>query len=379
MKLADRQACTGCSACFAVCQSGALSMVEDAEGFLRPLIDVAKCVGCGLCRKACPLLTGKQHKVEPECFAARTRDEKLLISSSSGGIFGELTQWALSENGVVFGCVMELPRSVAHHVMGDTAGKVAAMRGAKYVQSDVRNTFKECRDSLSAGKKVLFTGTPCQIAGLLSFLGRESESLLTMEIICHGVSSPSVFDKYLREICGDNRIRNVLFRKKGGGFTWKHPGFAIGISGRTKTAPLHGNPYFSAFSNELAARPSCSECRFKSGTSGADFTVGDFWGIRHVREIDDDDKGMSVVFLNTPKAKLVFRKLKGRLESHPLSYRQAVEGNPSYAKSFPPHSKRDYFMSNFGKKRIDELVWECLGVGVVKRFIRRVKTWGGRA
>ena len=188
MTLVAPERCTGCTACEAVCPHRAIAMAPDADGCLHPVIAASKCVDCGQCARVCPVTKTHAPDFNPRCHAARTRDRDLLRASSSGGIFSELARTVLAAGGCVFGCALKSLE--ARHVKVEDEAGLAELRGSKYVQSAMGDCYRACRDELLNGRRVLFSGTPCQIAGLRSFLGRDDDNLLCVALICHGVASP---------------------------------------------------------------------------------------------------------------------------------------------------------------------------------------------
>ena len=377
--LASVVQCSGCTACKAACPKQAITMVADHEGFLRPQIDAEKCVQCHACERACPVLHPTEPNASPTCYAARTKDETLRIVSSSGGIFTELARPILAKGGVVFGCVWEKPALVAIHAKAETEDELAAMRGSKYVQSDLRDTYREVKAELQKGRAVLFSGTPCQIAGLNKYLGKSYDNLLTVEIICHGVPSPLVFEKYKQEL---GLPITVNFKDKAE--SWHNPTFSwTSSNGETSREKLYANAYALAFLRDLCLRPSCYDCQAKGGRSGADITIADFWGIEKVCPELDDDRGTSAVLLHTPKGHQMWEALQG-VEYKSVVFDDVLMGNPSYIRSVVQSKNRDYFMCRFCKSRkLDALVRRCQNgpwviwmarrcLGKAKRIVKKV-------
>ena len=214
-------------------------MVADHEGFLRPQIDASKCVQCHACERACPVLHPSEPDTSPTCYAARTKDDALRLASSSGGIFTELARPILAKGGVVFGCVWEKPALVAIHAKAETEDELAAMRGSKYVQSDLRDTYREAKAELQKGREVLFSGTPCQIAGLNKYLGKSYDNLLTVEIICHGVPSPAVFEKYKQELVKrfGATLVSIAFRNKF--YSWRRCSLVSTYADASENVPCY--------------------------------------------------------------------------------------------------------------------------------------------
>ena len=351
MILAPRDICTGCSACSSVCPEKAIAMAPDTEGFLQPRIDRSKCVGCGLCRKVCPVLTTplKNHD-SPECFAFKTRDRELLRSSSSGGAFSELALPVIRSGGVVFGCVMTAPDFVAHHVLAESESALAAMRGSKYVQSDIGNAFVKCKEVLLQGRKVLFSGTSCQIAGLKVFLGKEYANLITVDFICHGVPSPAVWKKYLgqHEAVAKSKVNSISFRNKH--YSWKKYSLAVSFDNEKRNLinSLGKDLYLKAFIGNYCLRKCCYTCSFKPGQgSVSDITIADFWGIEEVCPEAFDDLGVSAVIVHTTNGRTAFDKASANAYIKVVSIDDVTLRNPSYRNGVSIPSGRPLFMRYF--------------------------------
>lgn len=318
----EKNECCGCNACVQRCPKSCITMREDNEGFLYPEVDREVCIDCGLCEKVCPVIHQGDKRKPLAVYAVKHKDDKIRLSSSSGGAFTALAESVIDEDGVVFGAKFDEDWSVFHDYT-DTKEGLAAFRGSKYVQSRVGDSFKKAEYFLKAGRKVLFSGTPCQIAGLKRFLRKEYDNLLTVDFICHGVPSPGVWREYLKEEtarqCGgknsvlshpnikerDARIESISFRDKRLG--WKKYSFALTLSvpnghGAKNTVllsePLNKNIFLRGFLTNLYLRPSCHACPAKSFKSGSDITISDFWGGQSIIPEWNDDKGISVMFLH---------------------------------------------------------------------------------
>ena len=375
--LAAPEACTGCTACRAACPRDAIVMVADAEGFLRPAVEAARCVGCGACERACPVLAPGAPDLAPDCFAARTGDHALRLASSSGGIFTELARDTLAKGGLVFGVILESPALVAIHVAAEDEAGLAAMRGSKYVQSDPRDTFREARAALRAGRPVLYSGTPCQIAGLRRFLGRPDPNLLTVEIICHSAPSPAVWAAAVRELTSrlGETPRTVRFRGKTDGGSWRSGRFAWTLAdGREGGAPFNATPYAAAFFGFLCSRPSCARCVAKGGASGADLTIGDLWGVERLCPDWDDPSGVSVVAAHTAQGRAAFAAIAPRLERCPLSPDAAFRDNPFYRVPAPAHRGRAWFMTHFRDNPLEHTLRRALAGPWPERLARHCRT-----
>ncbi len=327
--LAPVALCSGCSACKAICSKNAIAMVPDKDGFLYPQINEMRCVQCDVCEKVCPVLYPGEKDVSPKAYAAYTKDEALRLVSSSGGMFTELAKPILAAGGVVFGCILQKPELVAIHAKAEMPEELAAMRGSKYVQSDIRDTYREARTELLKGRQVLFTGTPCQIAGLNKYLGKNFDNLLTAEVICHSVPSPKLYEKFKATLGNPGMI---VFRSKTG-----------------QNNVFENSFYARAFFNRLCSRLSCHRCVFKEGRSGADMTIGDFWGVEKFRPELNGEKGVSLLVVHTAKAYDFVQGLMN-IEKYPLSFDEAFAFNPYYLTPLPENGKaRRWFMTHVYK------------------------------
>lgn len=325
--------CCGCGACEQICPKKCIVLSEDQEGFLYPNVDNDICIDCGLCEKACPVINKGVEREPLHVYGAMNKNEKIRLKSSSGGIFTILAEQTIADGGVVFGARFNEKWEVQHNYT-ETVEGIEALRVSKYVQSRIGNSYKEVEQFLKSSRKVLFVGTPCQVAGLKCFLRKDYENLLLVDFICHGVPSPKVWRMYLDELirtkCGGgentvslslNEISNISFRDKSNG--WKKFGFriwsksALGAdensvleSGITlneeyiaHSEPFNENIYMRGFLKNLTLRPSCYRCSAKLGKSGSDITIADFWSIQLVAPEFDDDKGAGLVLINTLKGK----------------------------------------------------------------------------
>lgn len=357
----DNSLCCGCMACVQVCPKQCIRVYEDREGFLYPKADKAQCNDCGRCESVCPELQQNAGRIPLEVYAAFNPDEEIRRQSSSGGIFTLLAESVIDEGGVVFGARFDEYWEVMHDYT-ETKEGLAAFRGSKYMQSRTSNAYRQARQFLQAGRKVLFTGTPCQIAGLKGFLKKEYENLLTVDFVCHGVPSPKIWRMYLDEAVGlsgkqqVSTIKDIRFRNKKSG--WKRYSLVITTS-QTMTSVEEDpalvsevfteNPFMKAFLGDLILRPSCYRCPSKAGKSGSDITIGDFWGIEKINPGFDDDKGCNLVMLNNEKGVELFCSLQTFRQR--MTYSQALAGNPSISHSVSLTKYRDFFFRRCDKKQ----------------------------
>lgn len=304
INLKNKQDCCGCSACAQRCPKQCISMAEDEEGFLYPQVDTSKCVDCHLCEKVCPVINQDEARTPLKVYAAKNSDDEIRLKSSSGGIFTLLAEQTIKDGGVVFGARYDTEWNVIHDYT-ETIEGLSAFRGSKYVQSNINRSFFEVKTFLESGRNVLFSGTPCQVAGLKLFLRKNYDNLLTVECACHGVPSPGLWQQYLKEqTAKDGRtIKNIArinFRNKETG--WKRYSVSIEYEDGKKYFGYHGeNPWTCSFINNLNLRPCCTKCSAKCNNSRADITLGDFWGADKFMP-DNDDKGITLVICHTDRA-----------------------------------------------------------------------------
>lgn len=322
MTICDKSDCCGCASCVQACPKRCISLNQDAEGFLYPEVDEELCVQCGKCLKVCPMRRGAEACEPIRAYAAANLDEAVRVGSSSGGIFSLLAEYVIGQGGVVFGAAFNERLEVVHSHT-DTKEGLAAFRGSKYVQSQIGNSFLDAERFLKSGRKVLFSGTPCQIAGLKSYLGKEYPGLLTVDFVCHGVPSPGVFKEYVK--AQPVPVTSVNFRDKRTG--WKNFSVTMMTSSGAKSQAFNNNAYMQGFLGNVFLRPSCYRCRFRTGRSDSDFTIGDFWGIDKLRPEMDDDKGLSLVIVNNNSADTLLNALDCSLTE--MSLDDAVKYNPS--------------------------------------------------
>lgn len=330
--------CCGCEACVQVCPKKCIDFSKDSQGFLYPLVNKESCIDCGLCEKVCPVInkTTPAHNAPATLYAVKSNDDAVRAQSSSGGFFSLLADFVLGKDGVVYGAAFDSDFNVCHTRV-DNIADLPKLRGSKYVQSRIGKTFIECKEDLNKGKLVLFTGTPCQISALKHFLRKDYDNLIKVEVVCHGVPSPMIFQQYLKETVikdvEDRTITKVSFRTKL--CSWKKYFFTVEYSDNGEIGEykecVTDSLYMKGFLSDLYVRPSCFECPAKNFTSGADFTIADFWGQEYTFPEFDNDKGVSAVFVNTVKAQEVFIAISAVVVEKPFA--DFIRYNPSLVKS----------------------------------------------
>lgn len=344
--LCPSESCTGCHACYAACPQHCISMCEDRVGFLVPKIDRSRCVGCGRCTDVCPaIVDGKREtSVEPSVYAFVNGSEEVLNDSSSGGAFSAFADRILEDNGVVFGAAFDDSLHLRHCAVFSKED-LPILRRSKYVQSEIGDTFLEVEQYLKEKRPVLFVGTPCQVAGLKSFLGKsvDSENLLTIDLLCHGVPSPGVFKRHVADIerKANKKLRSIVFRHK------RRPWGTLSVihefsDGTERELADFEDVYFVLFGLFIGTRPCCGDCLFAQKERPGDITIGDFWGIRNTDIITPKTKrkGISIVIVNAQKGQRRVDDISSKHLIHKQSYEDALRWGRQPLLSPPGRSRK---------------------------------------
>ena len=350
--LADHTHCTGCGACASGCPRDAISMERDREGFAYPAVDLEKCVHCGHCTAICPILREREPHPLPAAYAAWNRDEGVRKDSTSGGAFTALADYVLEGGGIVFGAAFD-GRQHLRHVACFRKEDLWRLRGAKYVQSDLGETFREVRTALES-RTVLFSGTPCQVDGLYRYLGCRPENLITCDLVCHGVPSPGVWEDMARSIERRKHqgLQAVRFRNKVTG--WKDSHFTVVYDdGSVDSAPLFRTEYGRAFGRALFLRPSCHHCAYTNLNRPGDFTLGDFWGLRPDELPEQQEKGVNLLLVNTAHSSHIFDQLPLSRQAFPIE--RAIAGNPRLASPIEQPPDRTAFFAAYALEPFEQV------------------------
>ena len=346
IEIKDTSNCSGCHACANACLKNCIDLISDEEGFWYPQVDKGKCIDCGLCKKVCPII----HKWQPDesrttkAIAAINMNEDIRLKSSSGGVFTLIAEEIINQGGVVFGAAFADDFRSVHHICVDNTDDLNKLRGSKYVQSKIGDSYKQAKDYLDSGRTVLFTGTPCQIGGLYSYLRKQYDNLLTQDIICHGVPSPMVWEKYVdeREQKAASTTQRMIFKYKKYG--WKSYAVLFEFSNNTAYVKNHREDSFmKAFLLNSSLRPSCYACSFRGIKRQADVTLADFWGVHNVAPNMDDDKGTSLILIHSIKGKKLFDNISDKIRSLEVDTEVITRFNPAIIKSVLANKKRSAF------------------------------------
>ena len=369
--------CTGCEACANICPKGCISMVENVEGFLFPKIDSAKCVGCDLCEKACPVLNPipihKTHE-DVRVYALIHKNDEVRSHSSSGGAFSAIAEYVLEQGGVVFGAAFDENFDV-RHICVDSQEELYKLRGSKYVQSRIGDTYQQAKEHLKQGRLVFFTGTACQTSGLLGYLGRDYENLITQDLICHGVPSPLAWRKYIElyQRRAKSEVEHIFFRDKKFGWHDWHV-YVRFKNGENYYKNQQSDMMVSAFLTGSCSRKSCYDCPFKQKYRLADLTLADYWGIERIAPELDDDKGISSIYVNSPKAQKLLEAISDQVILRQMDLDTAVAHNLAMVESERLTRDRDGFLRELRKKSFDVVYGKYIEEADLSR---RVK-WAAR-
>lgn len=399
VNIKEKKECCGCNACVQICPKQCITMFPDIEGFLYPKVDFNICIDCGLCIKVCPVINQDEPRLPLAVYAAKNKNEEIRLKSSSGGIFTLLAEKIIKEGGVVFGARFDENWEVIH-AYTETIEGLEYFRGSKYVQSVIGDNLKKAKQFLEEGRKVLFSGTPCQIAGFKKYLRKKYENLLTVEVVCHGVPSPKVWRDYIeykraKRGTGKNSVSSSLnelpvvtgisFRDKSNG--WKKFGFKISYAAfkaaentvsksvifNSEITPFNEDPFMKGFLKNLYLRPSCYYCAARQGKSGADISIADYWGIQHFHSGMDDDKGTGLILVNTKIGAFYYSSINNQIESVRSEYNKAITSNSCIIKSVKEPKYRNQFWQLYMLYNIDAINLICQKIK--PSIFTRYKIW----
>lgn len=357
-KICESEKCTSCLACYSICPVEAISITTDAQGFYRPCVDNNICIDCFLCQKVCPTNTIPMHNNSPkEVFACFVKDEEIRSNSSSGGFFSQIANYFLNEGGIVFGAGFDENLQIEHFGV-NTNKDLIKLRASKYVQSYIGNTFKQVKQLLTQGKKVLFSGTPCQISGLMGYLGNmDRQNLLLIDLVCHGVPSPKLYNDFLSYLQNEylSKPVKVNFRYKPNG--WKSFGMRVDFANsEIYFKDLFEDPYLIGFLKNFFLNPACYTCQFANTNRPGDITIADFWGYHNNDELFDDDKGITLVITNNTKGINAYKLIESELAATNKTLAEAVAGNASLVKPTFKNKRYEEFWQDYNKDDFISLI-----------------------
>lgn len=373
--------CCGCGSCVAACPRSCIDIKFNEEGFLLPYIDSGNCINCQLCKKVCPVFNAPDASISHKpliSVAAVNSSADIISKSSSGGVFSAIAQHIIERGGVIYG--VEFYYNVkARHTRIEDVSDLSKVRGSKYIPSDnVCDAYKSVKADLLKGLTVLFSGTPCHIAGLKNFLQKDYDQLLCVEVVCHGLPSILAYEEYLRslELRECSKIQSINFRDKSEG--WQHNKVTITFeNGRVISGTGKSNPFMRGYIANLYIRESCTDCRFKSLKSGADLTLGDMWGLESVIPDYPAGNGVSMLFANTSKGLDLLKACSDYLSDiKEFKFEDILPHNSCVEKSVVSHTKSSLFYQQLGKKSFEHQINELLKPSVsirLKQLYKRMR------
>lgn len=381
VRLADDENCTGCMACYNICPKNAIIIKKNKEGFNFPAIQADVCIECNKCANICPIenFSLKTFSYARDVYGVWSKEKSILRSSSSGGFFSILSKWILMNGGCVVGAAFDSHFNV-DHVCVNTEAELVSLRGSKYIQSNINYIYREVEQLLKIKKSVLFTGTPCQIAGLYAYLGKEYENLLTMDLVCHGVPTPQIFQEYKKWLEKNNQAPMVSYTFRDKKWSWmKFNTKAKFANGKIYYGTWEEDIYMRGFLREYFLRSSCHNCRFSNTNRVGDITIADFWGYeREEKEKKNRDAGISLIIVNTVNGMSHFDKIKRQLYYYPKRIEDAVRGNKALSSCFLSSPLRKQFWQDYAEEGFEKLIDTYLYPEKVEKYYKRLYYLGKR-
>lgn len=375
IEIVKKNECCGCGSCVQKCPKQAISMVEDEEGFLYPQINNERCINCGLCSKVCPQLK-KNKKIDneyPKAFAMRSKNNEELSKSSSGGIFSVIADYVFENDGVVFGAAYDDELNV-NHIKAESRKELEPLRSSKYVQSNIGETYKETETLLKEGRIVFFTGTPCQIAGLNSFLNKEYDNLITCDLVCHGVPSQKLFHTYIEYLSKkfNSRVIKYNFRSK------EKNGWGLFSKVETEDGKIRYinpdfDPYYSNFLESTIYRLNCYQCHYTNYNRVSNITLADYWGISGIHPSFYREEGNSLILINDKKGEQIFEKITDKIEYIQTDLEKAANHNKNLIRPSKYSNERQKIYLGIYEKNPEQYIKENLKVKLTgKKIIKSI-------
>ena len=371
IEIKNKSKCSGCSACMTICPKKAITMIEDNKRFKYPIIDKEICINCGLCETICPILNTISNNSINLCYVAYNKDSRERMNGSSGSVFSLIANYILDNGGIVIGAALDNNNQLKHIAINNKK-ELESLRKSKYIQSDLDNIFAYVKEQLKI-KKVLFVGTPCQVAGLKSFI-KQNDNLITIDLFCHGVPSPKLFEKYIRELENkyNDKLVNYDFRDNSTG--WDSYSNKMTFKNNTIIERHEENIYMKLFLSNIPLRESCYNCNFKLGNKYSDITLGDFWGVKKYYPEMYNKEGVSAIVINTTIGITIFESIKRNLEYKNCTIDEILDGNPSLRDSCARPKNIEDFFNDLDNLSIDELTKKYITKNnIYSRLMTKIK------
>lgn len=353
IKIIEKTDCCGCSACVNACPKECISLEYDEEGFKYPNVCQEECVKCERCVKVCPIINKKSiKKFDQYAYLVQNKDSKILDESTAGGAFSAIAKYIVQNNGIVYGACFDDNYKVIH-TSAMTLEDLSKFRNSKYVQSDLGKTFKEVKKYLDEDRLVCYSGTPCQIEGLLLYLGKKYDNLVTVDVVCRAVPSPGVWNDYLKLINNDGEIESIRFRDKTLGYHFSTMEVKYNKN-NTQRGGIESQPWLRMFFSGMIIRESCSKCKFRSQYRNSDFTIWDCFNVYHLDKSLNEEKGVTRVLLHTDKAIKIFKIISSDLEYREITIDKAVENVREFVQSPEINNQRKEFFDLYRSESLTE-------------------------
>lgn len=364
----DWEKCVACGACENICPTNAIVMKYDENGFMYPCIG-EECTHCGKCKSVCQVIKPIELYNEPDAYAVWNKNEEIRKKSSSGGFFSIIAQYVINKGGIVFGAVYANDFKSVYISEAKTMTEVALMRGSKYVFSETRNSFQLVKKYLDEGKYVLYTGNPCEVAGLIGYLGKPYERLITCDFVCHGANSVKAYRSWLKEFTGNQKIKTLDFRDKSV-YKWSTTATAYLENGEEIRQDHENCFWYKGFLEGVTIRENCSECPYAKSERVADFTMADAWQIGRINKAYNDQWGTSLVLVNSKKAKSIYETIGYEMAlCEKISLAEIRKYNGYLNHPQLAHPSRKFFFSHLDKDGYHKSLWYGRGlrwdVGIV--------------
>lgn len=372
-----KEECCGCYSCVESCPQHAISMESDVEGFWYPIVDKNKCINCNICEQKCPSKKNNIRSSQNKAYACLNKNNDIRLKSSSGGIFSAIAEYVIEQNGVVFGTCFDEEFNLKHDFV-DNVIDLDKLRGSKYVQSKIGENYKIVKQLLKQGKLVLFVGTPCQIEGLKSYLDKDYINLICCDFICHGVSSPRVWKKFIieKEQKYNSKVKEVSFRDKKKG--WKQFSMVLKFGDdNLYRKDLNKDIMLRAYLSNICLRRSCYNCKYKTVDRASDLTFADFWRIDDVYPNINDDKGVSLLIINSKLGQSIFDNISNKIIYKKVDFKNQVSNIETLTKSVKENNNRSKFFEELDSNSLEFIINKYCKIKVrnVIRFLipRKIK------